>query len=482
LFLWLLIPVTVWSQSSLVIRHITVIDVVTGASRADQVVRISGNRIVAVGTDEGGRSVPGGAATAGAGGSGGAGTAAGSGGVANDGTGGTVIDGSGKFLIPGLWDMHYHSQDLQMTRNAIIPLMLANGITGMRLMWGDADELRLRDSIQKGLVVGPRMVVGSPLIDDPIGPWQGDVVHVDRKERVPTIIDSLQLLGYDFMKTYEFLNRDVYFAIAHYCRDKHITFAGHVPVGVTVEEASEAGMRSIEHLTGVTKAFSPNEDSLNGVMTAAATRMRGFRDFGTVFFDNENFTTPFDEKRALAVAEKLRVNQTAVVPTLSIYHALPYNGDELNTRPELAVVSKPMRDYWYQAVAKGKSEPGYFEREKKNLLFLYRHGVLIMAGTDALNPYVVHGYSLHNELEWYVEAGMPVLAALRTATINPAIFLHRESLLGTVEKDKLADLVILNTDPLKDIRNTRDIFAVITNGKVIDRAALDTLLRNVRDY
>ena len=454
LFVWLLVPATVWSQSSLVIRHITVIDVVTGASRADQIVRISGNRIVAVGTDDGGRGV----------------------------TGGAVIDGSGKYLIPGLWDMHYHSQDIQMTKNAIIPLMLVNGITGMRLMWGDAEELRLRDSIEKGWVVGPRMVVGSPLIDDPIGPWHGEVVHVDRKERVPVIIDSLQLLGYDFMKTYEFLNRDVYFAIARYCREKHIAFAGHVPVAVTVEEASQAGMRSIEHLTGVTKAFSPNEDSLNGVMTAAAARMRGFHDFGTVFLGNENFTTPFDEKRALVVAGRLRDNQTAVVPTLSIYHALPYNGDELNKRPELAVVSKEMRDHWYQAVAKGKSEPGYFAREKTNLLFLYRHGVLIMAGTDALNPYVVHGYSLHNELEWYVEAGMPVLAALQTATINPAIFLHREQLLGTVDKDKVADLVILNADPLKDIRNTRDIFAVITNGKLIDRGGLDTLLRNVSDY
>jgi imidazolonepropionase-like amidohydrolase len=460
LFVWMLVPVVCWSQPSLVIRHITVIDVVTGVSRANQVVRISGDKIVAVRTDGGGGEVL----------------------IGKIEDSASVIDGSGKYLIPGLWDMHYHSAGIEMSRNAIIPLMLVNGITGMRLMWGDQDEVRLRDSIAKGWVVGPRMVVGSPLIDDPIGPWYGDLVQVDKKERVPVIIDSLQAQGYDFMKTYEFLNRDVYFAIARYCAKKHIDFAGHVPVSVTVEEASQAGMRSIEHLTGVTKAFSPNEDSLNGVMTAAAARMRSFHDFGIVFLDNENFTTPFDEQKAVEVAEKLRANRTAVVPTLSIYHALPYNGDELNTRPELAVVSKGMRDFWYQAVATGKSEPGYFEREKKNLLLLYRHGVLIMAGTDALNPYVVHGYSLHNELEWYVEAGMPVLAALQTATINPAIFLHREKSLGSVEKGKLADLVILNTDPLKDIRNTRDIFAVITNGKLIDRGGLDELLRSVKDY
>jgi imidazolonepropionase-like amidohydrolase len=213
--------------------------------------------------------------------------------------------------------------------------------------------------------------------------------------------------------------------------------------------------------------------------------MHGFsgpHGFTALFSHNEDFAIPFDQAKAEKVCRVLAANHTAIVPTLSIYRGYYFNRDSLKKLPEMVYVSKEGYDYWYNISNKSASEQRYLAREMKNLLFLYEQGVLIIAGTDAMNPYVVHGFALHNELEWYVEAGLPILAALQTATINPARFLNRENEMGTVSKNKLADLVILNSNPLTDIRNTRDIYAVIANGKVLDRKKLDFLLQHISDY
>ncbi|HEY1872753.1 MAG TPA: amidohydrolase family protein, partial [Chitinophagaceae bacterium] len=287
------------------------------------------------------------------------------------------------------------------------------------------------------------------------------------------------------MKTYELLDPEIYFAIGRYCKQKNIRFAGHVPVGVTVEEASQSGMRSIEHLTGISKAFSSGEDSLNLVISKEALEIHGFEGphgMQEVFSHNEDFAIPFDQAKAEKVCNVLVANHTAVDPTLSIYRGYYFSRDSLKKLPEMVYVSKEGYDYWYNISNKSASEQRYLAREMKNLLFLYQHGVLILAGTDAPNPYVVHGFSLHNELEWYVDAGLPILAALQTATINPARFLNKENEMGTVSKNKFADLVILNSNPLTDIKNTRDIYAVIANGKHLDRKRLDFLLQHISDY
>lgn len=174
------------------------------------------------------------------------------------------------------------------------------------------------------------------------------------------------------------------------------------------------------------------------------------------------------------------MNKTSIVPTLSIYRGYQFDADSLQKMPELQYVSKSTKKNWYNSRKAGIVDTNYIARELQNLIFLHDKGVSILAGTDALNSYVVHGFSLHDELEWYVKAGMTTLEALQTAIINPARFLHMEKEIGTVEKSKIADLLILNANPLENIKNTRTIEAVITNGKLLTRYDLDEMLLKVK--
>lgn len=255
------------AQSPLQIRHINVINVNNGKVNTNRIVTIEGNRIASIKKDNGNGFV----------------TKA-------------QVDGTNKYLIPGLWDMHYHSGSADQSKNAIFPLMLANGITGVRNMFGTKDDLVFRDSIRLGLLIAPRMVVGSPLVDG-VHSTFSTAVKTDNPKRIPIIIDSLHVLGYDFIKSYEFIDNDVFHTIAKYCKSHNIEFAGHTPIGLSVEDASKEGMRSIEHLTGVNKAFSLAEDSLNRIMTIEASQMKNFIDFVKIFFQNEYYNYPFDQRK-----------------------------------------------------------------------------------------------------------------------------------------------------------------------------------------
>lgn len=446
----LLLPVFCFSQPGLQLRHINIVNVTNGKIVPNQVVSIQGNKIVSIQNDTG-KPV----------------------------TAKNEIDCNNKYLVPGLWDMHYHSEYPGQSQEGIFPLMLANGVTGIRNMWGTSDDLLVRDSVRRGLLTAPRMVVGSPLIDGAHSVFT-DAVNTDDPKRIPFIIDSLHALGYDFMKSYEFITKDVFHAISNYCRSKNIPFAGHTPVVVSVEDASNSGIRSIEHLTGIIKAFSTVEDSVSKVVAAEALHMKSFGDFANTFFDNESYKIPFNEKKAEHVVAVLKKNNTAMVPTLSIYRGYLFDVDSLQRMQELKYVPKAFRESWFNMKKGGLVDTNYLSRQLKNLGFLYSHGITILAGTDAPNPYVVYGFSLHDELEWYVKAGMSPLAALQSSTINPARFLHMDKELGTVEKNKIADLLILNANPLNNIRNTRAIEAVIVNGRLLSRNDLDFMLDKVR--
>ncbi|HEX3080222.1 MAG TPA: hypothetical protein VHQ04_07150, partial [Puia sp.] len=228
LLLFLAISTQLSAQSCFKIRHINIVNVKTGAIEYDQAVLIKGHRIDLIANDEADtRKLS-----------------------AND------IDGTNKYLIPGLWDMHAHDiGGAELTKKFIIPVMLANGVTGLRNMWGSKDAVALRDSISKDLIVAPRMVVGTPLVNGPNPFFQGTVT-IKNVSSIQRLVDSLKNMGYDFVKVYSFLRHDLFFSLANYCKEKHIPFEGHVPIGVTAEQASNAGMESIEHLFGIRKSCS----------------------------------------------------------------------------------------------------------------------------------------------------------------------------------------------------------------------------------
>src|SRR6267142_2332946 len=157
-----------------------------------------------------------------------------------------VFDGRGKFVIPGLWDMHVHIPDDNVGKNAYLPLFIANGVTGIRVMEGSAELYRWRDAKSE-----PRMVVASPILDGP-KTFLPDAVVVRTADDARKAVRDAKGAGADFIKVYDNLSRDAYFAITSEAKWLKIPVAGHLPMAITPEEASIAGQVSIEHLTGMT--------------------------------------------------------------------------------------------------------------------------------------------------------------------------------------------------------------------------------------
>jgi len=453
LLLFITIPAQLLAQTSITIRHINIVDVKKGVIKPDQIVYIKGNRIVSIGKDNNG----------------------------NKKNLGIELDCPNRYLIPGLWDMHAHDIGWMIpnvSHDFITPIMLANGVTGFRDMWGSQDALALRDSVNQNFLVAPRMIVGTPIVNGPRMFFPGTVT-LNTANEVPAVIDSLQREGYDFVKVYSYLRRDLFFALAKHCKEKNMPFGGHVPIGVSAEDASNAGMQSIEHLFGLRKSFSNQGEQLmvDWEKQMLDTSVSQFN----VLVTSESSTLPFDTTKAKKVASTLVMNHTVVVPTLAAAIGYTFNRDTLMKSASMVYVPKVLKQYWYDARSMALFEKDMFQNFLQMLSFLHKQGVMILAGTDTENPFVVPGFSLHDELELYVKAGLTPLEALRTATLNPAIFLHKEKELGSVTNGKLADLVILQKNPLINIKNMRSIDAVIVNGHLIDKNRINKFLEQLKE-
>jgi len=251
---------------------------------------------------------------------------------------------------------------------------------------------------------------------------------------------------------------------------------------VRVAEASDAGMKSIEHLTGMALAVSGTEPELRRELAAAAKLPAGergerLRAIGARILES------YDAATAAALYAKFKVNGTWQVPTFTVlrYGADPLAPEYAND-PRLRYMPLWVRKMWNEDFRKRERTPAQaasqmrlFQRRLELVGEMHRAGVGLLAGSDVLNPYCFPGFSLHDELEWLVKAGLPPMAALQAATRNPALFLGRQDL-GTVEAGKLADLALLDADPLEDIRNTRRIAAVVANGRLYSREAIADML------
>lgn len=442
-------------QKALALTHVTVIDVTGGPALPDRTVVITGNRISSIGASSK-VSAPKDA---------------------------KVIDASGKFLIPGLWDMHVHWYERDY-----YSLFLANGVTGIRMMWGFPDHHQLRKEIGAGRFLGPRMVIASTIIDGPTPYWPGSTsVHNSAEAR--EAVDKEKEQGADFIKVYSLLPRDSYFAIADEAKKLGIPFAGHVPEAVSAEEASDAGQRTMEHLIGVLPACASREKEFleaaqgdlgdiiaSGKPSFTGPRQRALRDA---------MLSSYDSEKASQLFARFKKNGTWQCPTLTVLRSLAYR-DQASFRddPRLKYMPRSVRASWTGDTTsiQGRSPEDYayskreFAKDLELLGAMNRAGVEIIAGTDVLNPFCFPGFSLHDELEMYVKAGLSPMEALRTATANPARFLGREKDLGTVETGKLADLVVLDANPLENINNIRKISALVHDGNYYPRETLDGML------
>jgi imidazolonepropionase-like amidohydrolase len=448
--------------AAVAIRDATVIDVVDGSLHPHRTVLIEGTRITAVGPVAE-VAVPAGA---------------------------EVIDAAGGFVVPGLWDMHVHvtnNQDVGM----YLTLLIANGITGFREPWGSrAAADTARAEIAAGRQAGPpRQVVAGALIDGPAATWPGSLIALTPADG-RRIVDSLHAAGAPFLKVYESLLPETYFAIAGRARALGIPVAGHVPPAVGAGEASDAGLRAIEHLSGVVRGCSTAEDSIlaRNLLAAQAT-LRGdtARPPPEVQVQRALHTLATqDDDRCRDLAARFARNGTWQVPTLVATRGYAYMRELAAAGdPRIRYLDPGIEAFWTPATnpftgrfpeERWTSAQAQYRRIAALVAMLAEAGVSVLAGSDTPNPWVIPGFGLHDELELLVKAGLTPLQALQSATLSPARFLHRTDELGTVGIGKLADVLVLDANPLEDITAIRRIRAVIADGRLYRRADLDRLL------
>jgi hypothetical protein len=383
--------------------------------------------------------------------------------------GAKLVNAAGKFLIPGLWDMHVH-----WYIKDYFPLFTANGVTGIRQMFGNPDLLRWRQEIAKGSLQGPRMIVASPIIDGPKPVWPTSIA-VGNEAEGRKAVRKVKQSGADFVKVYSLLPRDAYFGIADEAKQQGLPFVGHVPFSVSPAEASDAGQKSIEHLTGIMIACSDKEVELRkDIVQANSPGVRARAEAIAL--------ETYNNKKAAELFERFVKNETWQCPTLTVLRSTAYLGDQsFRSDQRLKYVSRQIKERWSQRMA-NRNEENYanakrvYQKELEIVGTMQRAGVQFLAGTDTGNPFCFPGFSLHDELALLVKAGLTPIEALRAATLNPAKFFGLDQTLGTVEPGKIANLVVLDANPLEDIRNTQRINAVILNGRLFDRKALDKML------
>jgi imidazolonepropionase-like amidohydrolase len=440
-------PLAQTSSSVLIIHDVTVIDATGAPAQAHRTVVVRNGKIEAIG------------------------------GAVDEHSPGTHVNGGGKFLIPGLWDMHTHivfGDWFPRGKEVTLPLFIANGITGVRDMGGELEVLQQwRKEISAGTLIGPRMWISGPMLDGP-KPRFPSSLAVATPEDGRRAVDGLKRRGADFIKLQSLIPRDAVFAIADEAHKQGITFVGHVPDAVRASEASNAGQKSFEHLIGIFEGSSPLEDEF----------IKGSKN-------ESKFLSTYDPARAAGLFALLAKNHTWQCPTL-----VWERGGNLIDETDFAhdTRAKYVPASWKDGTWKRFTEEivhdfntddlatrkRFVEKELEVVNTMHRAGIPFLAGTDTPpGVYVFPGFSLHEELQRFVGAGFTPMEALQTATLNPAKFLGMEDRSGTIEKGKVADLVLLNANPLDDIRNTQKIEAVIVNGRYLPRAELDRMLAGV---
>jgi len=424
------------------ITRVTVIGGAGAAPQPDQTVLIRGNRIGAVGK-RAKIKIPAGA---------------------------RVIDGRGKFLIPGLWDSHVH---LGLTGASSLLLFIANGVTGVRDMAGNPSELNLwRRQIAAGTQIGPRIKMAGPALESDqflqILPKVDEAFHLRlTPEILPTrigistpddarrAVDQLAGMVVDFVKFRTMPSPEVYQALADEAKKRGLAFVGHDPEVVDLEAAANAGQRSIEHLPFLSLAKSSEP--------ARAAVFHSFVRNGTWI----------DPTLVAAVGYR-------GTPDATVMAIVEDRANRLD--PRRKYLSPGLLEFWRAQIVIKQAEdpmdwPALLQQGFADLSAMRNLSVRLVAGSDTGAPLVFPGFSLHEELALLVEkGGLTPGEALHAATLETARMLAIEKDIGTVEPGKLADLVLLDGDPLLDIHNTRRISAVLTDGRVLDRSALDALL------
>ena len=361
------------------------------------------------------------------------------------------VDGYGKFAIPGLWDMHAHVGDLPPGWDE---LFLANGVIGIREM-AASQQHWARQVQHKKRNVAPYLVHTIGSID------RDGSQAVGNAAAAPALVERLARQGVDFLKVYNALTREAYFALAAEARRRNLPLTGHLPDAITALEAAGAGQKSIEHMDNILLACSKNE--------------AGYRE---LFLRDHRLARPqvlstFDPAKAESLAEAFVRSGTWIAPTL-----IQQRGETLDrsilSDPNLQYMERGWLAEWRAGLATLrdlKFELRWFDKHREILRIFNRKGVRILAGTDSPAPFCIPGFSIHEELELLVGTGLSPRAALAAAAVNVDDFFG---------KPHPPTLILLNANPLIDIRNTRKIETVIADGRILLRKDLNAMLTNTK--
>jgi len=383
-----------------------------------------------------------------------------------------IIDGTDQYLIPGLWDMHTHTW---LDYKDFFPLLLANGITGIRDMWGNLNELiKIREEIKNGIIAGPEIISAGAIVDGKLTVLEGSYV-ADTPEKGREIVIKQKADGADFIKVYSRLEREVYFAIADECKKQNIPLCGHIPEKITLEEAIIAGQQSSEHYNGIMEFMSSKKDYYYSVLRGEI-RDSALTGTNSSLKRIEFLAQTFDKGRIDDLIKILSKSNMWIDPTWVVIRTYAYLNDSSFTRDDrIYYMPEYFIKYWdpkrninfsRRTDADYDVERDWDQKGLSIMKQMLEGGVKFLAGTDYPNPYCFPGFSLHDELQIFVEkAGFTPWEALKTATINPAIFLKKDKELGTIEKGKKANLVMLSANPLENINNTRQIEGIALRGK-----------------
>jgi imidazolonepropionase-like amidohydrolase len=378
-----------------------------------------------------------------------------------------VINANGKYLMPGLAEMHAHvpPNDNVESHKEVLFLFAANGITTIRGMLGHASHLDLRSKINSGEIFGPRFYTTGPSFNG---------LSVKTAARGSEMVREQKTARYDFLKLHPGLTKETFGAISTTAKEVGIPFVGHVSFGVGVWRAIDAGYSSIDHMDGFIEGMVPGIEAMVEQQTGL---------FGMFVADK------VDESQIPKLMSALKEKNIWIVPTQSLadrWFDADFTGDVFKGDPDIKYMSTQTITQWIDAKKNLMANEHYDAAKIENFIKLRRkliyecqkNGVGLLLGCDAPQIFNVPGFSTHNELKYLVDSGLTPYQALRTGTVNVAKYLNLADA-GTIKAGAVADLLLMDGNPLADITNSKKVAGVMVRGKWLSKAEIDAGLKKL---
>ena len=378
-----------------------------------------------------------------------------------------VIDAKGKYLIPGLAEMHAHVPPVDNLEpmKEVLTLFACNGVTTIRGMLGHPRHLELRAKIASGEILGPRFYTSGPSFSG------GSIAS---PQAAAEMVTAQKKAGYDFLKLHPGLDVPKFNSMVERAKAERMPFAGHVSFQVGIHRAIDAGYATIDHMDGFIEALVPGIESISEQQAGL---------FG-MYIAKQADTT-----RITPLMNNLRRGNVWIVPTQALAERwmIPADVETFRSAPEMRYINDQTLTSWTNQKRNVMNNPAYKPEEINNYIRLRRrlinacqkNGVGLLLGSDAPQVFNVPGFSLHQELEYMVNSGLTPFEAIKTGTVNVAAFYNKSKERGMVKKGMVSDLVLLNGNPLTDIKQTANIAGVMLGSKWLSKAFIDGELKKL---